>query len=864
MKKKVLCAALAVLSFPSIYAQTGKSTWGKTNYEDAPWVKNVSRPNEITEGLQNRHLSLWSSHGRYYDARKGGWRWQRPILFGTAEDLYTQTIVLPYLIPMLEHAGAVVYTPRERDWQKNEVIVDNDSRSGCYKEESLKKKWADTSLPGFAQHYGSYNDGENPFTAGTARKVKTRKRNSKISSAVYQPTIPESGRYAVYVSYQTQKKSVDDAEYIVFHKGQETHFRVNQRMGGGTWVYLGTFDFDKGNSINNAVVLTNHSSHRGIVTTDAVRFGGGMGNIVRGGSVSGLPRFLEGARYAVQWAGAPWNVVSKSNGSNDYNDDINSRSLMTNWLAGGSCYLPDKKDGKKVPIELALAIHSDAGVKTDGSFIGTLGICTTQQGNSTLSDGLSRKASRVFAEQLVANVKKDIDRAFSVNWTTRSVWDRNYSETRIPEVPSAIIETLSHQNFPDIRLGQDPNFKFVLARSIYKTILKYEASMHGKRYTVQPLAPYNFKMDYISPRKIRLQWKATPDTGEPTAMPTSYNVYAAVGGEGFDNGVNVRNPYYETELQPGLVYHFKVTACNSGGESFPTETLSALRHDGASKTILIVNAFHRLSSPSVVNTDTEQGFDLEADPGLSYGPVAGWAGRQANFNKSQMGKEGPDALGFGGEELVGKVIAGNDFNYVKEHAEALHHAGKYNIVSCNSKAVEYGEVDLSRYVLVDLLLGNEKDDGHSLYYYKTFSPALRQQITKYLNGHGKLLVSGSYLASDMQGSDEQAWLKNNLRILYDGSNADNYNPTVSGMGMSFDVYRTINEQHYGAYTPDNILPADGAFSVLTYADGHTSAIAYKGTDNCVFALSFPFECIKDAPTRNRMMRGIIHYMMSEQ
>ena len=58
-------------------------------------------------------------------------------------------------------------------------------------------------------------------------------------------------------------------------------------MGGGTWVYLGTFEFDKGNSINNSVVLTNHSSHRGIVTTDAVRFGGGMGNIVRGGTVSG-------------------------------------------------------------------------------------------------------------------------------------------------------------------------------------------------------------------------------------------------------------------------------------------------------------------------------------------------------------------------------------------------------------------------------------------------------------------------------------------------------------------------------------------------------------------------------------------------
>ena len=72
-----------------------------------------------------------------------------------------------------------------------------------------------------------------------------------------------------------------------------------------------------------------------------------MGNIVRGGTVSGLPRFLEGARYAVQWAGAPWSVVSKSNGSNDYNDDINCRSLMTNWLAGGSCYLPERKMVRK-------------------------------------------------------------------------------------------------------------------------------------------------------------------------------------------------------------------------------------------------------------------------------------------------------------------------------------------------------------------------------------------------------------------------------------------------------------------------------------------------------------------------------------
>lgn len=82
---------------------------------------------------------------------------------------------------------------------------------------------------------------------------------------------------------------MSDARYIVYHKGEATEFSVNQRMGGGTWVYLGTFDFDKGCNEFNRVVCTNKASRRGVVTTDAVRFGGGMGNIERGGYTSGLP-----------------------------------------------------------------------------------------------------------------------------------------------------------------------------------------------------------------------------------------------------------------------------------------------------------------------------------------------------------------------------------------------------------------------------------------------------------------------------------------------------------------------------------------------------------------------------------------------
>ena len=86
-------------------------SWGSISYDGKPWVRNVSSPLQITNGLQDRHISVWSSHGRYYDNGKGRWQWQRPNLFGTTEDLYTQTLVLPYLIPMLQNAGAVVFSP---------------------------------------------------------------------------------------------------------------------------------------------------------------------------------------------------------------------------------------------------------------------------------------------------------------------------------------------------------------------------------------------------------------------------------------------------------------------------------------------------------------------------------------------------------------------------------------------------------------------------------------------------------------------------------------------------------------------------------------------------------------------------------
>ncbi|MCH5308348.1 MAG: xanthan lyase [Prevotella sp.] len=841
--------------------------WGEIDYKGKPWVSNASLPYRITNGLQNRHLTLWASHGRYFHIRDSVWKWQRPPLFGTREDLFTQTIVVPYLIPMLEKAGAIVFTPRERDWQRHEIIVDNDTPSSVsarYQETNGSHAWQQTDSAGFAFHDGYYTDGENPFLAGTARQAKTVENNRHQSLISYQPTIPEAGKYAVYVSYQTVAGSIDDAHYTVWHQGVPTEFRVNQQMGGSTWVYLGTFDFDEGSSERNRVVLSNRSeNHDGVVTADAVRFGGGMGNIARGREVSGLPRCMEGARYYAQWAGMPYSVYSTKNGEDDYGDDINARSYMMNLLAGGSCYMPDTT-GRGVPMELSLAIHSDAGYTRDGkSHTGTLAICTSYLNDSILSTGRSRLASRDLADELLVSVSNDMRRLYG-DWQMRELFDRNYSESRVPEVPSAILETMSHQNFADMRKGQDPNFRFNLARSIYKVLLRYVSRMHNTTYTVSPLTPNRLRVELTDDGEAKISWAEVKDPDEASARPTGYIIYTAIGKGGFDNGRYIKGNETSAvlKIEPGELYSFRVSAVNEGGESFPTEVVSTCYIPEAQKTVLIVNGFHRLASPHVRDNAAEQGFDLETDPGVTYGRTAGWLGYQTCFNKATMGRESPSGLGYTNDSLMGQFIAGNDFNYIRTHAEAIASVQRYSIVSCSSEALETNEVRPTQYNMVDLILGLEKNDGYSLRKYQAFSPMLREHLRLFTSKGGALLVSGSYVGADMNMPSDRRFLESVLKCDYQGTDADSLNSeTIRGLGTTFEFYRLLNETHYAATHPDILQPVAPAYSAMMYGDDYSACVAYDGTDYKAMTLGFPFECIKSETKRHTLMHGILRFLL---
>ena len=857
---------------PNIYRKEKDATrlWGKVEHIGEPWVSNASRPYSISEGLQGRHLALTPSHGRYYKNDEQRWKWQRPSLYCTREDLLTQSIVVPFLTPMLENAGAVVFSARERDRQPYNIIIDNDTTNhdcGLYIEESHRKARWQRGAVGFAVPQDLLRHGENPFREGTSRIINTanHERNTE-GAALWIPRIPERGAYAVYASYQSYPSSIPDAEYLVVHAGGTTRIKVNQQMGGGTWVYLGTFEFDEGQRDNQMVILTNRSQHTGVVSADAVRFGGGSAIINRGSgdtiSTSRLPRYYEGARYHAQWAGFPVERYANYDGAKDYAEDINSRSLVTNYLLGGSTYCPDSV-GMRVPIELAFGLHTDAGIREDNTTVGTLGIYTTDYNNGLLGNGvLSRHTSRDLTDMVQTYVKNDVD-----SLVRRAMWNKNYSESRLPDVPSCIIELLSHQNFADMRYAHDPHFKFIVSRAIYKGILHYTATMHGTKYTVQPLPVHAFAINLVGSNKVRLSWRPTTDKGESSAVPEGYVLYTRIDDRGWDNGQRINATSCDITLETGRMYSFKVAAINRGGESFPSEVLAAHIASEPKGKVLVVNGFQRVDGPAVVNTAERAGFDLLADPGVPYIGTTAYSGLQYEFDRTMTGH--PDEalqMGASGEELAATYMAGNTMDYAAVHGASIKNAG-YTFVSCSRQAFEEGTISPQAFDVVDVFMGLQRHTNYSLMPhpdYLAITPAMYAHLNHYAKQGGALLISGSYLGEESQtNAVTRALLKNILHAEENGYIKDWSEQSITGLGTTLEIPRWINPEHYAVTRPEVFAPLGDAFTPLIYEHSHrNAAVAYSGIHRSIL-LGFPFEAIRSNYDRDLVMSSALEFLTGE-
>ncbi len=870
-----------------------------TNPSERPLIKRLSSISQPELGLSGRHIALWQSHGRYFDQVRNKWRWQRSCLWETCEDLYTQSYVLPYLVPMLENAGACVLLPRERDTQLHEMIADND-QSDSYKEQGI---WQNGDA-GFAHRYEIYRTGDNPFRHGTTRKtVSVRSDAQNVAS--WSVDFPEKGEYAVYVSYATTPESADDAHYTVHHAGGESRFEVNQTMGGGTWIYLGKFPFDEGR--HEVVTLSNQSREAGrIVSADAVKVGGGYGNIVRvtnpslyheakefdlkHGSkdpetqlefleeTSGYPRFCEGARYWLQWAGFGEEVYAPKEHLDDYKEDYMSRACWVNALMGGSRRAPEI-EGKRIPIDMAFAFHSDAGVRDGDEIVGTLGIFYTRENQGRFEGGADRYRSRDLTDIVQTQIVEDIRRAYEPDWMRRGLWNRAYYEARIPSAPTMLLELLSHQNFADMRYGHDPRFKFFVSRAVYKGILRFLSSQYQTEYVVQPLPVEAFSTELTSDNGVRLSWAPVLDSLEATAAPDAYIVYTRKGEGGFDNGQRVDATSLVVNQEPGVVYSYKVTAVNRGGESFPSETLAAYIAPQSRGEVLIINGFDRISAPYSARCDSLAGFHRGGDEGVPDRYDINFVGEQCIFDLSMARCENDSkALGACHTDRETDVIAGNSFDYPALHGESLRKLG-YSFVSTSRKALEEGTASIADYKIVDLILGKQLSHlaGRGLkgYEFKTIPEEMQGQLRRYVANGGALFVSGCYLAKDLFEAPEatdadRAFAEEVLHIRFDQT----YQPHSNRLRVTSNLrafsrgdyhFNTdATREHYGVRNPDAIRPAGDASVVLRYSDSGLAAGVASTEGGRSFVLAVPFESIADGVERDRLMRDVMRLLDPEK
>ena len=854
------------------------------------------KPFAITKGLQDRHIAMQNSHGWYYEPTLDRWEFQRARLFGVVEDTYTMSYVEPFLVPMLENAGAVVLLPKERDWTKVEVIVDNDTQKNGYSISAGSYPWTKGDEPGFAHPKKSYTYGENPFKMGSYMQVEgllSSENQDKAgkslnpSTITWTPKFEEDGDYAVYISYHTLPSSADNVSYTVKYSGGQAEFSVNQKMGGGMWIYLGTFHFKKGNQ-DQGVTLTNAKSY-GTVTADACKFGGGMGNIARGegeGFVSGMPRFLEGARYFLQWSGFADSVYSMSHNENDYTDDYVSRGKFVNAIAGGSKSLRRwGAESRHIPVDLSFAFHTDAGNALSDTIIGTLSIytrtCKDFGGENLYPNGDDRILGRYLADIVQTQLVDDITDKYGFAWSRRQLWDRSYSESRSPQVPGMLLEFLSHHNYADMKFGLDPDFRFTASRAIYKGILKFLAMKNNVPYTVQPL-PVNEMQVVLDDGQSNaiVTWSPVEDKLEPTATPTGYVVYTAIDDNGFDQGKYVAEPKFKASIKKDHIYRFKVTAVNEGGESFPSEVVAAgvPSQIKSGDIVLVVNAFDRVGAPKWIQSkdSTMAGFFADYDHGVPYLKDASYLGKMYEYRRDVPWTD-DDAPGFGAcySDQAGNVIAGNTFDYAYDHGLAFMHNG-YAFISSTRSAVENGKTDITKFNICDLILGKQcqSNDGAltKLVKYHAYTPELKKALKDFCSNGRNLLVSGAYVATDLVDAYEvdkkegPKFLGDVLKIKWMTHSASTDGKVASvrndfGFDGTYEFWSELNDKKYVCEAPDAFTPAGkDSYTIFRYPQTSISAaVAYPGKDYKTVVFGFPIETIKSQDQIDKLIGQTINF-----
>lgn len=752
--------------------------------------------------LSGKTIYLSPGHGFYRSSTLKRWATQRGNTNEVVEDLVSAETLNQYLLPMLMGAGATVVPVRESDLNPRMVIVNNGDPG--YTEQGDAGLFRTANMPGWGPPPSPMANNVEPFKLGGSRLMTAA--SSATASATWVPRIPADGAYHVYVSHAADPSRVQDAHFVVRHAGGESHFRVNQRRHGGTWVLLGRFYFKAGQNPERAAVQAlNDSTAEGTVSLDAVRIGGGSGLI--GDAAMGplpRPRYEECARYHTQFNGAPPSVFAPSGANalnNERNDDVSARSRFAAW---------DHEEGEDA---VYVAWHTNA---SGAGVVGTEGYVYGPNAVDGSLNFTGVRGSDVMANALLAELDRDFKAAVDPTWRTRRLRSANFAEvnpTHNPEMPSVLLEIAYHDAAADAARLKEADFRRVAARAIQQGLIKYFAARDGKPVHLPPEPPTAVVARNVA-GGVEVRWAppATDSIELGGHAATAYRVYQSEDGLGWDEGTEMSATSLTLSLPTETTRYFRVAALNAGGESFPSDTVGA--RVGTAPPVLIVNAFDRLDA-TMNRAEDLTPYDL-------------------------------------GSPVRVLLEAMNDGSSVRRHGAAVaRHAVPFD--STTQDAIAAGLTGLTGYRVIDWFTGRGGAAGAA--------PGRAEQdaLRTFVTGGGHLLFSGSNVASQLAAGsvEDQAFLTDILRaavgngassLLVEGQPGD---WLASATGL---VLEDGTRGGLAVGAPDVLAPVGGGASVLRYTGTELSAGVASAPGGQVLFLGVPLEGIV-SPLRREYVLG---------
>ena len=412
------------------------------------------------------------------------------MLHGTVEDFHNPEGTNHYLLRYLENAGARTFTARERDWNPDMALSDNDGEG--YAE----------SGDGFVDGPAGFADGapyaldDAPFELGTTRAQRTGGRATWVSGHGRllrglrlrgRPTTP--GRPPDHPPRRRHRPLADrprlHRQYrapVAACGGRQPPGGAHRRRGGG---------------------------RRWLSPTPSASAAGWTTSSATGRS---RPPLGSSAKHYAQFLGAPPSVY---NSDGDGGSDPSARSRWAKWEH------PSGEDA------VYLSWHSNAGGGRGTSTYVYEGAYTRTEGSLELGNHVQ--------DELITSIRT----LWDSDWTDRGVRTAAFSEVSPAyndEMPSALVELAFHDSEIDAEYLKDPRFRRDAARAMYRGIVRSFAERDGVTPAFLPEPPVTSPCCWTGGSSCRGRPAPLEAVGDDAA---SFVVYRSADGRSWDTGTNV-------------------------------------------------------------------------------------------------------------------------------------------------------------------------------------------------------------------------------------------------------------------------------------------------------------------------------------